>query len=56
VNTGEMGFFRIEAGSNFLGVEENFAWATPKTWMAKAPDCHKFYIDPSLDVSAVHSR
>merc|ERR1712194_228682 len=53
---GEMGFFRIEAGSNFLGVEENFAWATPKTWMAKAPDCHNFYIDPSLDVSAVHSR
>eukprot|EP00579_Thalassiosira_antarctica_P010750 CAMPEP_0201917668 /NCGR_PEP_ID=MMETSP0903-20130614/6994_1 /ASSEMBLY_ACC=CAM_ASM_000552 /TAXON_ID=420261 /ORGANISM="Thalassiosira antarctica, Strain CCMP982" /LENGTH=424 /DNA_ID=CAMNT_0048453767 /DNA_START=170 /DNA_END=1444 /DNA_ORIENTATION=+ len=53
---GEMGFFRIELGSNLLGVEENFAWATPGTWMAKDSDCLNTYIDPSLDVSAVNLR
>ena len=51
-----MGFFRIELGSNLLGVEENFAWATPGTWMAKGSDCLNTYIDPSSDVSAVNLR
>mmetsp|Transcript_7 Transcript_7/g.16 ORF Transcript_7/g.16 Transcript_7/m.16 type:complete len:428 (+) Transcript_7:145-1428(+) len=55
---GEMGFFRIELGNNFLGVEENFAWATPGTWMGRNNDgdCLNTYIDPSLDVSAVSLR
>eukprot|EP00584_Thalassiosira_punctigera_P001195 CAMPEP_0172544406 /NCGR_PEP_ID=MMETSP1067-20121228/14573_1 /TAXON_ID=265564 ORGANISM="Thalassiosira punctigera, Strain Tpunct2005C2" /NCGR_SAMPLE_ID=MMETSP1067 /ASSEMBLY_ACC=CAM_ASM_000444 /LENGTH=405 /DNA_ID=CAMNT_0013330965 /DNA_START=31 /DNA_END=1248 /DNA_ORIENTATION=- len=53
---GEMGFFRIELGSNFLGVEQNFAWATPSTWMGKDGDCLNTYIDPSLDVLAVLHR
>ena len=55
-DAGEMGFFRIEAGKNFLGVEQNFAWATPKTWMGKTTDCHNVYIDPSLDVAAIRAR
>ncbi|KAL7551622.1 hypothetical protein ACHAWF_016582 [Thalassiosira exigua] len=53
---GEMGFFRIELGRNLLGVEENFAWATPRTWMTKEDDCHDTYIDPSLDVAALQAR
>lgn len=53
--TGEMGFFRIELGRNLLGVEENFAWATPKTWTTHGDgDCHDTYIDPSFDIAAVH--
>mmetsp|Transcript_40735 Transcript_40735/g.85580 ORF Transcript_40735/g.85580 Transcript_40735/m.85580 type:complete len:412 (+) Transcript_40735:131-1366(+) len=53
---GEMGFFRIELGSNFLGVEENFAWATPRTWKTSQNDCHDTYIDPSLEVSVIRLR
>ncbi|KAL7541152.1 hypothetical protein ACHAXR_010674 [Thalassiosira sp. AJA248-18] len=53
---GEMGFFRIELGRNLLGVEENFAWATPHTWMSKESDCHNTFVDPSVDVLAVHRR
>ena len=45
-----MGFFRIELGRNLLGVEENFAWATPNTWMSDGDDCHNTYIDASRDV------
>jgi hypothetical protein len=55
-----MGFFRIELGRNLLGVEENFAWATPKTWRIQSNnvdnDCHDTYIDPSYDVAAVHRK
>ena len=32
---GEMGFFRVEMGSNLLGIESHLAWATPgrySTW------------------------
>lgn len=53
---GEMGFFRIELGNNLLGVEENFAWATPNTWMTSGADCHDTYVDPSLDVASLHLR
>lgn len=53
---GEMGFFRIEMGRNLLGVEGNFAWATPSTWRTEGSDCHNTYVDPSLDVTAVHRR
>jgi cathepsin X len=53
---GEMGFFRIELGRNLLGVEENFAWATPNTWTTFADDCHDTYIDVSQDVLSVQRR
>jgi len=29
---GEMGFMRVEMGSNILGLEGEVAWATPSTW------------------------
>ena len=60
---GEMGLFRIELGRNLLGVEENFAWANPSTWVTQQlgeeddDDCFdNTYIDPSLDVAAVHRK
>ena len=53
---GEMGFFRIELGRNLLGVEENFAWATPSTWMTFGDDCHDTYIDVSRDVLSMQLR
>lgn len=53
---GEMGFFRIELGRNLLGVEENFAWATPNRWTTSTNDCHDTYIDPSVDVMTLYQR
>ena len=53
---GEMGFFRIELGRNLLGVEENFAWATPNTWMTYGDDCHDTYIDVSRDIMSMQLR
>lgn len=50
-----MGFFRIELGRNLLGVEENFAWATPAQWSASV-DCNQQYVDPSSDIMAVIRR
>lgn len=51
-----MGFFRIELGRNLLGIEDNFAWATPAQWTASVDDCHSRYIDPSVDVTALLGR
>eukprot|EP00804_Cyclotella_cryptica_P005779 CCRYP_000103-RB/>CCRYP_000103-RB protein AED:0.07 eAED:0.07 QI:255/1/1/1/0.75/0.6/5/1318/401 len=53
---GEMGFFRIELGRNLLGIEDNFAWATPAGWSASYNDCHGTYIDPSRDVAVLLRR
>ena len=53
---GEMGFFRIELGRNLLGVEENFAWATPGIWTTFGDDCHDSYIDVSNDVASMQFR
>lgn len=50
-----MGFFRIELGRNLLGVEENFAWATPAHWSSSG-DCSEYYVDPSSDIMAVLRR
>lgn len=50
---GELGFFRIELGRNLLGVEENFAWATPGTWTTFGDDCHDTYVDASSDVLSI---
>jgi len=60
---GEMGFFRIEMGSNLLGIEGEIAWATPGTWTELNVPCNedgsncdggkydryvqKEYVDPS---------
>ena len=53
---GEMGYFRIELGRNLLGVEDNLAWATPRTWTTYGDDCYDTYIDPSFDVAAILRR
>ena len=53
---GEMGFFRIELGRNLLGIEDNFAWATPAQWTAPPHECHNTYVDPSVDTMSVLSR
>lgn len=36
---GEMGFGRIAAGKNMLGIEDHVAWATPGTWTEKNIPC-----------------
>lgn len=51
-----MGFFRIELGRNLLGVEDNFAWATPAQWTAPLNECSNAYVDPSVDATAVLRR
>jgi cathepsin X len=59
---GEMGFFRIEMGSNLLGIESAIAWATPGSWTDHNTPCNEDgsncassskyvqaeYVDPSL--------
>lgn len=54
---GEMGFFRIVAGQNMLGIEEKVAWATPGYFTTHNVPCSEdgkhcgpvgeYYIDPS---------
>jgi cathepsin X len=50
---GEMGFFRIELGKNSLGIEDDVAWATPKTWTEHNYHVDNFvnnvYVDPSVN-------
>mmetsp|Transcript_12045 Transcript_12045/g.15249 ORF Transcript_12045/g.15249 Transcript_12045/m.15249 type:complete len:358 (-) Transcript_12045:371-1444(-) len=69
---GELGYFRVEMGSNILGLEDGIAWATPGIWTEINFPCtedgkncdggHKFengavfYNDPSNDVQAVQRR
>lgn len=53
---GELGYFRIELGRNLLGVEENLAWATPRTWTTYGDDCYDTYIDTFFDVAAILRR
>lgn len=36
-----MGFFRILAGSNVLGIESNIAWATPGRFTTTNFPCHE---------------
>jgi len=54
---GEMGYFRIETGSNILGIESECAWATPDSWTEMNVGCYEDgsncvknvrYVDPSV--------
>jgi len=60
---GELGFFRIEMGTNLLGIESDIGWATPKAYTVYDPTCEGYnldcirteiYQDPSLSNSFVH--
>lgn len=60
---GEMGYFRIEAGQNSLGIESQVAWATPGQFTVACNnkgDCKdgsatttQYYVDPS---SMMHDK
>jgi len=66
---GEMGYFRVEAGKNSLGIESEVAWATPGDFTVKNYPCYEDgtncgsggfssqrYIDPSTNIEALQSR
>mmetsp|Transcript_32712 Transcript_32712/g.50052 ORF Transcript_32712/g.50052 Transcript_32712/m.50052 type:complete len:151 (+) Transcript_32712:338-790(+) len=58
---GEMGFFRLQMGTNMLSIEANVAWATPGTFSTYNFPCDEngdncrdalktqHYVDPSKD-------
>jgi hypothetical protein len=61
----EMGFFRILAGHNSLGIEMEVAWATPGAFTVHNYPCYEdgancaktqYYEDPSKDVEKVRAR
>ena len=64
-----MGYFRILAGHNSLGIEMDVAWATPGQFTVHNFPCYEdgancnggatttqFYEDPSKNVEMVHAR
>jgi hypothetical protein len=63
---GEMGFFRIVAGRNVLGIESKVAWATPGRFTVHNVPCTEdgkhcgpatqTYVDPSEDLAAMQRR
>jgi len=62
---GEMGYFRVEMGSNVLGIESLISWATPGVFTEQNYPCHegggnchitRRYIDPSNDIESVYKR
>jgi len=69
---GEMGFLRVEMGSNILGLESGVAWATPGSWTEVNVPCAEngancvrgshqksgvqFYVDPSVAHEEVTRR
>eukprot|EP00532_Pseudo-nitzschia_australis_P005146 CAMPEP_0168186390 /NCGR_PEP_ID=MMETSP0139_2-20121125/14399_1 /TAXON_ID=44445 /ORGANISM="Pseudo-nitzschia australis, Strain 10249 10 AB" /LENGTH=384 /DNA_ID=CAMNT_0008108379 /DNA_START=113 /DNA_END=1267 /DNA_ORIENTATION=- len=65
---GEMGYFRILAGHNSLGIEMDVAWATPGQFTVHNFPCYEngancnggattqFYEDPSKNVEMVQAR
>ena len=63
---GEMGFFRIKAGENILGIESSIAWATPGQFTVHNFPCNEdgkncgprtqFYVDPSQDIASIRRR
>jgi len=64
---GEMGYIRVEAGKNLLGIEGEVAWATPGAFTVHNFPCHEdgkncdfhkgptvmtqHYVDPSKDAT-----
>lgn len=69
---GEMGYMRIEAGKNLLGLEGEVAWATPGAFTVHNFPCHEdgkncdfhkgpsvatqYYVDPSEDKAALEKH
>jgi cathepsin X len=69
---GEMGYMRVEAGKNILGLEGEIAWATPGAFTVQNFPCHEdgkncdfhkgptvmtqHYVDPSQDKEALQKR
>jgi hypothetical protein len=68
---GELGFMRLEAGKNLLGIEGEVAWATPASFTVHNYPCSEdgkncvtqspgvdtqFYKDPAFDIEQVHER
>eukprot|EP00545_Synedropsis_sp_CCMP1620_P013925 CAMPEP_0119007708 /NCGR_PEP_ID=MMETSP1176-20130426/3188_1 /TAXON_ID=265551 /ORGANISM="Synedropsis recta cf, Strain CCMP1620" /LENGTH=342 /DNA_ID=CAMNT_0006959907 /DNA_START=15 /DNA_END=1043 /DNA_ORIENTATION=+ len=65
---GELGYFRLEAGKNCLGIESEVVWATPKTFTVNNYPCDEngnscqsgvhtqYYVDPSQNTEAVQRR
>lgn len=66
-----MGYIRLEAGKNLLGIEGEVAWVTPGSFtihnypcaedgancvVDKVGQATQFYVDPSHDIPAVHAR
>lgn len=62
----EMGYFRIKAGANVLGIEESIAWATPgqfttHNWPCSedGTDCGpstQYYVEPSSNMEMIQRR
>lgn len=61
----EMGYFRILAGHNSLGIEMEAAWATPGAFTVHNFPCYEdggncvktqYYEDPSQNVEKVQAR
>ena len=65
---GEMGFFRLQMGSNLLGIESHVVWATPGTFSTwnfpcdeqgsncKGRDSSASYLDPSTFMKSAQSN
>jgi cathepsin X len=62
-----MGYFRIKAGMNVLGIEENVAWATPGQFTTSNFPCNEdgsdcgrmdvqYYMDPFLNLAFIRRR
>ena len=63
---GENGYFRIQMGSNELGIESQCSWAVPGTWTTHNVPCGEDgtgctpptdkWVDPSANVEAFRKR
>lgn len=66
-----MGYFRIKAGENILGIEDEIVWATPGQFTKMNYPCSEdgsncesktngsnsqLYYDPSLDLKSIQQR
>jgi len=67
---GEMGYMRLQIGSNLLGIEGEVAWATPGQFTTHNTPCYEngkncqgdhrmttqYYQDPAKDIAKTHQR